>query len=125
MEYIKNGPVPELKTSTLNFGDLKTGTIKGVDLFPYFNYNNKTEELKDDKNMNKSELADYILEPTKTQSKITKTDILNKLDKCNETIVHLLKDISSNNNANKSEYTNTIVCILEKIITIKLLIKDM
>ena len=49
-EYIKNGPVPDFKTSILNFGDLKTGTIKGIDLLPYFNYSNKKEEQKEDKN---------------------------------------------------------------------------
>ena len=47
-EYIKNGPVPEFKTSTLNFGDLKTGTIKGVDLLPYFNCNNKKDKQKEE-----------------------------------------------------------------------------
>lgn len=45
-EYIKNGPVLDFKTSILNFGDLKTGTVKGGDLLLYFNYNNKKEKTK-------------------------------------------------------------------------------
>ena len=122
-EYIKNGPVPDFKPSILNFGDLKTGTVKGVDLLPYFNYRNKKEEK--DKNMKKIELADYELEPKNTQSKKTKTDILDELDKCNETIVHLLKNISVIDNNTGNKPVNTIICILEKLIAIKLLIKDM
>ena len=75
--------------------------------------------------MKKTELANYLLEPNKYSSEKKKTEIINALDTCSEAMVQVLKELSMVNEEKKKTCLNIILCVIEQLITIRIMIKEL